>query len=253
MLRSELADQLANQSTPPRIARPIPLRESVFEAILELIITGSLRPGQHLVESELADLLGVSRQPVREALQLLSSEVWVDLRPGHGAFVHVPTMEEADQLLAVRSLLETESARLAALYTDADGVKRLRGLCTRGLAAIEADDIDDSVAANSELHALVMDLSRNKVLTELAAQVSRRVRWYHTPVARQRGHTSWEEHEALIDAIEAGDAPRAAEIMREHTEHTRRSYLEQLGEEEPAEAEAPAKSRRRRTRSPLPN
>ncbi len=247
MMRSELAERLVNQATPPRIARPIPLRESVFEALLELVITGSLRPGQHLVESELAELLGVSRQPVREALQLLSSEGWVDLRPGHGAFVHVPTAEEAGQLLAVRSLLETESARLAAGHADAKGVARLRAICAKGLAAIESDDIDAAVAANSELHALVMDLSGNKVLAELAAQVSRRVRWYHTPVARQRGRMSWDEHAALIDAIEAGDAERAATIMREHTELTRTSYLEQLKEEEPAPA--PVTTRRRRARS----
>ncbi|MET8160729.1 GntR family transcriptional regulator [Sphaerisporangium sp. NPDC005289] len=97
-----------------KIARPVPLRESVFEALLELIISGSLRPGRHLAESELAEMLGVSRQPIREALQLLSGEGWVDLFPGHGAFVHALTAKEADQLLAVRTLLEAEAARLAA-------------------------------------------------------------------------------------------------------------------------------------------
>jgi DNA-binding GntR family transcriptional regulator len=243
MARSELA----NSGAAPKIPRPTTLRESVFEAILELIISGSLSPGQHLAESELAEVLGVSRQPVREALQMLNGEGWVDLRPGHGAFVHAPTVEEADQLLAVRALLETESARLAALNSTESGVARLREVCSRGRAALEADDIDTSVSANSELHALVTELSGNKVLAELASQVSRRVRWYHTPVARQRGRTSWEEHALLIDAIEAGDEERAARIMRAHTEHTRLSYLEQRAEE-PVEP-APASARRRRPRS----
>jgi DNA-binding GntR family transcriptional regulator len=201
------------------------------------------------VESELAELLGVSRQPVREALQLLSGEGWVDLRPGHGAFVHVPTAEEADQLLAVRSLLEAESARLAALNRCPEGVARLRALCERGFAAVESDDVDAAVSVNAELHALVMELSGNKVLGELAAQVSRRVRWYHTPVARQRGRGSWEEHTALIDAIESGDPDRAGAIMREHTEHTRRSYLEQLGDDQ-APQPVPMKTRRRRRTRP---
>ncbi|GIH77478.1 GntR family transcriptional regulator [Planobispora longispora] len=243
MVRSELA----NSGAAPKIPRPATLRESVFEAILELIIRGSLSPGQHLAESELAEMLGVSRQPVREALQMLSGEGWVDLRPGHGAFVHAPTVEEADQLLAVRTLLETESARLAAANATPDGVARLREVCARGLAAVQADDVESAVAANSELHALVTELSGNRVLSELASQVSRRVRWYHTPVARQRGHASWEEHTRLIDAIEAGDQGRAEQIMREHTEHTRRSYLEQRAEA-PAEP-APMPQRRRRPRS----
>ncbi|MFC4005782.1 GntR family transcriptional regulator [Nonomuraea purpurea] len=238
-----LSDQ-AGQTAAAKIQRPATLRESVIEAIQELIVSGQLRPGQHLVESELAGLLGVSRQPVREALQQLSGEGWVDLHPGQGAFVHVPTLEEADQLLAVRALLETESARLAAKHADEQGVRRLRELCSHGIAAVKSDDVDVAVATNSELHALVTALSGNKVLAELASQVARRVRWYHTPVARQRGMTSWEEHTALIDAIEAGDERRAAKIMREHTEHTRVSYMEQR-ENEPAEP-APSKPVRRR-------
>ncbi|WP_327584308.1 GntR family transcriptional regulator [Nonomuraea sp. NBC_00507] len=241
-----LSDQ-AGQTAATKIQRPATLRESVIEAIQELIVSSQLKPGQHLVESELADLLGVSRQPVREALQQLSGEGWVDLHPGQGAFVHVPTVEEADQLLAVRALLETESARLAAKHAGEDGVKRLRTLCARGIAAVQTDDIDGAVAINSELHALVTALSGNKVLAELASQVARRVRWYHTPVARQRGMASWEEHTALIDAIEAGDERRAAKIMREHTEHTRVSYMEQR-ENEPVQP-APKPVRRRRPRA----
>ena len=67
--------------------------------------------------------------------------------------------------------------------------------------------------------------SGNKVLVELASTVAQRVRWLHTPVARSRGNQSWVEHEALIDAIAAGDAERAGKLMAEHTEHTRLSYL----------------------------
>ncbi|HEY3688650.1 MAG TPA: GntR family transcriptional regulator [Streptosporangiaceae bacterium] len=208
----------------PRLHRPAPLRESVYGTLLELIITRALKPGQHLVESELAAQLGLSRQPVREALQRLSNDGWVELRPGQGAFVHVPTEAEADQLLAVRSLLEAESARLAAANATEEGVERLREVCERGVRAVDDDDVDAVVAANAELHAAIVELAGNKVLAELTAQVDRRVRWYYTPVARQRGRRSWTEHEALIGALAAHDGEKAAQIMREHTEHTRRSY-----------------------------
>jgi DNA-binding GntR family transcriptional regulator len=208
----------------PRLRRPAPLREGVYEALLELIVTRALQPGQHLVESELASRLGISRQPVREALQRLSTEGWVDLRPAHGAFVHSPTEEEADQLLAVRSLLEAESARLAAANMTPQAVAGLREICERGVSALAADEVDAVVAANAELHSAIVELSGNKVLAELAAQVDRRVRWYYTPVARQRGPESWTEHAALIDALAEHDGEQAAQIMREHTEHTRRSY-----------------------------
>lgn len=208
-----------------RIARPVPLRESVHNAILDMIVNGDLVPGQHLVENELAVSLGVSRQPVREALQWLKNDGWVDLRPGLGAFVHSPTLEEADQLLVVRGLLEAESARLAAQHASPDGVDELRAYCARGVAAVEADDVPAVVAANAELHAAITRLSGNDVLVELVAQVDRRVRWYYTPVARHRGAQSWEEHATLIQAIADGDSERAAEAMRRHTEQTRQSYL----------------------------
>ncbi|MBM4827570.1 GntR family transcriptional regulator [Streptomyces althioticus] len=208
----------------PRLERPGPLRDRVYEALLELITTRALQPGQHLVESELAGHLGVSRQPVREALQRLNTEGWVDLRPAQGAFVHEPTEEEADQLLTVRTLLEAEAARLAASNADSKGVRALEGILAEGLAAVEADDVDAAVALNARFHAKVMELAGNAVLAELAAQVDRRVRWYYTPVARQRGEQSWIEHRELIAAIAARDEQSATRLMREHTEHTRRSY-----------------------------
>ncbi|WP_046468575.1 GntR family transcriptional regulator [Allosalinactinospora lopnorensis] len=243
MQSTELAQDVLGR----RIDRPAPLRERVYEAMQELIISGNLAPGQHLVESELAETLGVSRQPVREALQLLNSDGWVDLRPGYGAFVHAPTEQEVDQLLAVRCVLEGESARLAAQSADADGVARLRELCDQGEAAVASDDIDGMVAANAELHRYVTQLSDNKVLLDFVTQVDRRVRWYYTPIARQRGEQAWQEHRQLVNAIEKGDSEAASRIMREHTERTRLSYLEQLKAEPKNEAPAVPLRRRRRT------
>lgn len=210
--------------TVPKLERPGPLRERVYEALLELITTRALSPGQHLVESELAGHLGVSRQPVREALQRLNTEGWVDLRPAQGAFVHEPTEDEADQLLSVRTLLEAEAARLAAANSGRPGIEALEELCSQGERAVAADDVDLAVATNAAFHAKVMELAGNVVLSELAGQVDRRVRWYYTPVARRRGTQSWIEHRELIAAIADRDERRATEVMRAHTEHTRRTY-----------------------------
>ncbi|MEU6768447.1 GntR family transcriptional regulator [Streptomyces sp. NPDC046853] len=212
------------QGAVPKLERPGPLRERVYEALLELITTRALQPGQHLVESELAGHLGVSRQPVREALQRLNTEGWVDLRPAQGAFVHEPTEEEADQLLTVRTLLEAEAARLAAANTGTAGITALEELCAKGEQAVADGDVDLVVTTNAAFHAKVMELAGNVVLAELAGQVDRRVRWYYTPVARQRGKQSWIEHRALIAAIAERDESKATEIMRAHTEHTRETY-----------------------------
>jgi DNA-binding GntR family transcriptional regulator len=231
------------------VKRPTPLRESVYEALTEMIIDGTLERGRHLVEVELAGLLGVSRQPVREALQRLNNEGWVDLRPGFGAMVHVPAEDEVDQLLAARAALESESARLAARHASKEDVAKLRELCKVGTAYQEAGDIDGAVRTNGELHSLITQMSGNRFLVDFAAQVDRRVRWYYTPVAPARGAASWREHSRLVKAISDGDEDRAAQVMREHTEHTRKAYHDLQATADPAAtpAEDPAPRRRRRT------
>jgi DNA-binding GntR family transcriptional regulator len=206
------------------LVRPVPLRQSVYEALVDLIVSADLRPGQHLVETDLARQLGVSRQPVREALHRLEAEGWVDLRPSQGAFVHVPTDSEVDELLDVRTLLEAETARLAARAATPAQVKELRQIWEAGRAAAHADDVPAAVAANNAFHSAVADIAGNSVLADLAGIVGNRVRWYYRLVATARSHGSWEEHGELIEAIEAHDEERAVLIARRHTERTRQAY-----------------------------
>jgi DNA-binding GntR family transcriptional regulator len=206
------------------LERPASLRQIVYDALTRLIIAGSLRPGQHLAEPELARQFGVSRQPVREALHLLQADGWVDLRPTQGAFVHQPTDDEVDQLLSTRSLLETETARLAAKAATPEHIQRLRELLDEGNEALRRQDIEHIVTLNSALHAVVTAASGNKVLADLIALIDRRMRWYYTPIAGSRAAESWHEHAELVDAVAAGNPQRAAAVMRRHTELTRRAY-----------------------------
>jgi DNA-binding GntR family transcriptional regulator len=206
------------------LQRPVPLRQSVYDALIDLIVGGDLPPGQHMVETDLARQLGVSRQPIREALHRMEAEGWVDLRPSQGAFVHVPTDQEVDELLDVRALLEAETARLAAGRATPEAIARLREICGEGEAATEADDFGRAVAANDAFHAGVAGIAGNSVLAELADIIGRRVQWYYGVVAPTRGHASWAEHDELIDAIEASDGERAQLLARKHTERTRNAY-----------------------------
>lgn len=220
--QNELADSAAR-----RVQRPAPLRQAVYDAIVELIVQGTLQRGQHLVEKELAEYLGVSRQPVREALQRLQTDGWIELRPAQGAFVHIPSEEEVDQLLGVRTVLETYSARLAAERATPEDVNQLWELQQDGLDALAANDSEGSVTANAALHALITTLTGNTVLAEHIGLVERKWRWYYLPIAQPRGQDAWSEHAELIKAIAAGDAERASDIMSRHTERTRQVYHEQ--------------------------
>src|SRR6266705_3262381 len=134
------------------LQRPVPLRQSVYDALIDLIVGGELPPGQHMVETDLARQLGVSRQPIREAFHRLEAEGWVDLRPSQGAYVHTPTDQEVDQLLDVRGLLESEAARLAAAAADPGGLAGLRAIWQQGVDALEAADPERIVDANATFH-----------------------------------------------------------------------------------------------------
>ena len=206
------------------LQRPVPLRQSVYDALIDLIVGGDLPPGQHMVETDLARHLGVSRQPVREALHRMEAEGWVDLRPSQGAFVHVPTDSEVDELLDVRALLEAETGSLAARAASPGQVARLREICAEGQAAAEEGDVGGAVAANDSFHAEIAAIAGNAVLAELADIVGRRVQWYYRMVAPARGHDSWAEHREMIDAIEQADAGQAELLARRHTERTRSAY-----------------------------
>src|SRR6201989_3080526 len=156
------------------LQRPVPLRQSVYDALIDLIAGGELPPGQHMVETDLARQLGVSRQPIREGLHRMEAEGWVDLRPSQGAFVHVPTDSEVDELLDVRALLEAETARLAAASPGPDPqirsaqLARLREICREGEAAAEGGEVGGGGAGNNAFHAEIAAIGGNATLAELA-------------------------------------------------------------------------------------
>src|SRR5918999_2313798 len=130
---------MAQDSAQP-LKRPVPLRDRIYETLEELIIYGALAPGEHLVEADIAKKLGVSRIPVREALQLLARDGWIDLRPRQGAFVHQPTMSQVDDVFSVRTLLEVESTRLAASKATGDSISALRKIQKTGSDALDRGD-----------------------------------------------------------------------------------------------------------------
>ena len=193
-----------------------------------MIVSRDLQPGHHLVENELAAALGVSRQPVREALLQLQAEGWVDQRPGQGTFVHNPTDKEADELLGVRAVLEAESARLAAQHATPLHIERLRALLRDGEHALASEDPAALVSANAAFHSYVVTMSGNHLLAEMLSAFELRVRWYHATFARIRGRASWDEHTEVVEAIAATNSELAQDRMRHHTERTREAYRRRM-------------------------
>lgn len=210
------------------LAPPQLLRERVYEAIEASIVSGALQPGHHLREDDLARQLGVSRNPVREALQRLMHEGLVDHRQSRGIFVHVPTMTEVEEVFVVRALLEGECARLAAQNATAEAIRDLEDLLERGSRAVERKEADRLLELNEEFHGVLLDLAHNSLMSSMMVSLRRRIRWYFAGVVVQRSERSWDQHRAMYEAIKAGDGETAAQLMREHVRHTGSAIREKL-------------------------
>jgi DNA-binding GntR family transcriptional regulator len=219
----------------PSAIKPVkhaPLRGLIREQLLEHIVTGQLSPGARLTEADLAVQLGTSRIPVREALQELAMDGWIDLMPRQGARVHVPTKTEVEEVFALRDALESESARLVAGSASSADVERLRVIVGQGRAFAEAGDEVRASETNTEFHRTIAELTSNGLLLRILGTLEKRSRWYFRQVAAVRGVHSWVEHARIVDAIAAGHQEAAARESRTHTEHTLAAYRNFLAQQE---------------------
>jgi DNA-binding GntR family transcriptional regulator len=217
-------------STPIRVPvtpleKPLPMHQIVLEKLSNLIIDGSLAPGTRIVETELALELGVSRGPVREALQALARDGFIDLRPHQGTFVHQPTEKEVSDFFEVRTALEAQSVGRAADRIEASQVQKLTSILDAGRAALSHGNDPSADHARPDLHIEIAVISGNDLLIDLLRTMKRRSDWYSPPFKSQSRAQAWHEHQELVDAIVRHDGERARKVAIAHVESARDHYL----------------------------
>jgi DNA-binding GntR family transcriptional regulator len=198
------------------------LRDAVRDELRTRIVDGSLAAGSRLVERQLADELGVSRIPVREALRELASEGFVESRPRRGMVVRGLSSEDVDELFDLREALEVLVCRRAAVRLDGPGGEALQAVLDEAGDALAAGDVDAAVGANARFHAVLLQVSRSPALQSVLDPVNGRLQW----LLRQHPDPQvlYEEHRAIADAVRAGDAGRAAELAGRHLRTSRQQY-----------------------------
>lgn len=192
--------------------------ETLREQIEEMIAVGTLKPGQHLDETVLAEKFGVSRTPIREALIQLASMGIIVIRPRRGAIVAEIGPQQLIEMFEVMAELEAMCARLAARRMSPAEHAVLKAT---HLACKEARDEADSDAyfyKNEEFHRQIYIGSKNAFLEEQARALQRRLRPYRRLQLRVRNRVtaSFDEHGAVVDAIIEGKGELAAELLRQH-------------------------------------
>ena len=208
------------------------LRDVAFERIRDLIVTASIAPGERLIEAALGQRLGMSRNPVRESLKLLEREGFVTISAYRGAVVSQIGRKEAMDIFEIRELLDSFAAAQAARkFTPAD-LEHLRGVLAAGARALAKGDFARLASDNGRFHAKVHAMSGNVELIRSLERLRLKVGWMFAGYASTRGESAWVEHQALVDAIAAGDAEGAAECSRQHIAGSRVAYLHLLDHRE---------------------
>lgn len=195
-----------------------PLRERVVEILRDAILVGELKPGQPLIETELATQLGISRAPLREALQQLNAEGLIDVVPYHGASVKKLTGSDIEELYSLRLLLETFAARRIIEQDNDDATRQLRQIFEEMRSAGEAGDIRSVSLIDRNFHDTMIRLSGHALLYTTWNMVSMRVR--QVMALRNRRITNILEiadnHLRIVEAIEEKDADKAAQLLEVH-------------------------------------
>lgn len=204
------------------------LREQTYQRLELAIIDGTLRPGTRLVESELADTLGVSRGPVREAFQMLAKDGFVDIRPRSGAFVHEPTARELEDYFDARQALEQAAVRHAIERGDEADFNRLRTMYEAGADRVRRGL---TIPVTKSLHLEIAKISRNALIVDMISLLSRKGQWYSLMLTDEYFIDRYEEHLDIIGAVESRDVRRAKRLVKEHIERSRQNYLRALDQE----------------------
>ena len=200
----------------PGIAPRTLLRDDVHRRIRDAIVRGELQPGEKLRDGELGEWLGVSRTPVREALLRLAEAGLVTARPGRETIVAPEDPVTLAHARTISAELHALAARLAAPHAAADpaALARLREANER---LRTATDPEAAITADTDVHDVVVALSGNPLLpVQLDTLVPVLLRAEYLHFDAETVAVSARQHDAIIDALVAGDADRAAALTREN-------------------------------------
>jgi DNA-binding GntR family transcriptional regulator len=202
------------------------LTEQVYQSLLAAICNGDIAPGARLTQEELAASLNVSRQPVLQALRALKKEGFLSDAGRRGLMVMPVSAQTIAQVYQVRSALDALAARLAAQAK----VKLDPRVIAEGRKAISGARIGAMVDADLKFHNLIYAASGNALISETANHHWRHIRRAAGSVLQEAGlrQTVWDEHEAILKAINKGDAERAEHLARQHGEDAGQHFAGEL-------------------------
>lgn len=206
------------------------LHEQVAHRLRQMLVEGAIAPGAKLNERELAELLNVSRTPLREAIKMLAAEGLVELLPNRGAIAVSLTEEDVLNTFEVMAGLEGLSGELAAQRITPAELAEIQAMQFEMMAAYTRRDLSTYYAINARIHRAINAAAKNPVLLTVYNQVNARLQAlrFRSNQDGEKWKAAVKEHERMIEALSARDAAGMREVLVAHLHNKRDVVLEQL-------------------------
>lgn len=206
------------------------LGQHVFESLKSAIIRGDMPPGNRLVESRIADVLGISRTPVREAIHKLEREGLLKKLPHGGFFVVNLTREDIEETFGIRSVLESYAARLATIKHREEDIQPLENIIDEFQNCIDNGKIHRLLEINTEFHDSLYSLSRSPKLIKMINDLREQIYRYRKIILKMENMAkiSNEDHKAILKAMKKRDTDRVEKLVKAHILRGQRVVLKAL-------------------------
>ena len=212
----------------------LPLRDVVFKTLRQSILTGELKPGERLMEIHLAEKLGVSRTPIREAIRQLELEGLVVMLPRRGAQVAHITEKSMSDVLEVRLALDELAVELACERITDEEIERLREACLEFEKAVDSSDIRAITSADVAFHDIIYAASRNNRLVQMVNNLAEQMYRYRFEYIKD--DSGWQslitEHRMITDAIAMRDSELASRAIHVHVKNQENSIIRTIRREQ---------------------
>lgn len=208
----------------------LPLRDVVFNTLRQAILTGDLKPGERLMEIHLANKLGVSRTPIREAIRKLELEGLVTMIPRRGAEVAQITEKSMNDVLEVRRAMDALCVELACDRISDEGKKALKDACDAFTEAVKGGDIKVIAKADVALHDIIVQATGNLRLVQLINNLSEQMYRYRFEYLKDTSqHQNLiEEHKIIYESILRGDKDAACCAAKLHIDNQKKAIIQQI-------------------------
>jgi DNA-binding GntR family transcriptional regulator len=208
----------------------LPLRDVVFNTLRQEILTGKLKPGERLMEIHLANKLGVSRTPIREAIRKLELEGLVIMIPRRGAEVAQITLKSLEDVMEVRRALDVLAIELACDRMTDEDIEKLHEACTNFDVAVTSKDTRQIAEADVNFHDIIVLSTNNSRLIQLVNNLSEQMYRYRFEYLKDdtTHETLKQEHLEMYQSIVRKDKVTAAKAVRQHIDNQEKAIIKQL-------------------------